>query len=101
TGLWFYENGVWYFYVFSPAVESEGWRKAIRRFRTILQEMPELAWIDPMEVKLFSTDSPFGEDILDLQRHTPKLGRMSMEIRQLGGMNLEGAYFYPLTAVPR
>ena len=58
------EDGQWYFYVVSPLVENEKKSHAYGRLHTLIRQMPEPHWIDPLEVRLIGPSHPIAKDVL-------------------------------------
>ncbi len=94
------EDGEWYFYIASPVAETERLSDAYRKLYTIIRSMPELRWIDPLEVKLIGPSNPIAIDVLAI--HTRSGGLKVSPIRwggkSLGDVSVEEAYLYPLPA---
>jgi hypothetical protein len=95
------ESGQWFLYIATPLVGAEGvTRPAYRRVNAVIRRMSAPFWIDPLEVKLVAPTDPAAQDVLAAHRHAP--GPLVSPIRwggtRLGGVSVEGAYFYPLPA---
>jgi hypothetical protein len=95
------EDGQWYFYIVSPVAERERLNDAYRRLYTLIRRMPELRWIDPLEVKLIGPSNPIARDVLAIHNRPPgpKMGPIHWGGRVLGNVRVEGAYLYPLPAM--
>ena len=94
------EDGQWYFYVVSPLAENEKLSHAYSRLFTLIRQMPEPHWIDPLEVRLIGPSHPIAKDVFAI--HNSASGAKGLPIRwggtQLGNVSVEGAYIYPLPA---
>ncbi len=89
------ENGRWYFYVVSPAVETDGLAKAYGRLQTVIRQMPPSFWIHPLKVKLIEPTDPIARDIT-----AGATGVRGRPIRWggmvVGNLSIDEAYLYPL-----
>jgi len=95
------EYGPWFFYLITPlASERGGTMTAYDRVNTVLRQVPQPFWVDPMEYKVIAPDSAVGRAVRDLHRQYPGLFPRWYREPQLGGMPLEGAYIYPPISVP-
>jgi hypothetical protein len=92
------EDDQWYFYVVSPVAERERLNDAYSRLFTLIRRMPQLLWIDPLEVRLIGPSHPMAKDVLTICSHTPvrNSGPIRWGGQVLGSVSVEGAYFYPL-----
>jgi hypothetical protein len=94
------EDGEWYFYIVSPVAEPERLSGAYGRLHTLIRQMPQTLWIDPLEVKLIAPSNPIAKDVLAI--HKSALGPKGRPVRwsgnQLGNVRVEEAYLYPLPA---
>jgi hypothetical protein len=94
------EDGEWYFYIVSPAVDVEGLAQAYRRLHPLIRRMPQPFWIDPLEVKLIGPENPIAREILAILGRTP--GPKGWPIhwggKKLGNVSIDGAYLYLLPA---
>lgn len=90
------EGGQWFLYIATPLVSEDGAkRKAYRRVRPVIQQMPQPFWIDPFEIKVISPNSPIARAVQDLHRRYPVKSVIPFGAGQFGGMSIEGAYVYP------
>jgi hypothetical protein len=91
------ERNRWYFYVVSSVVDDEGLTQAYRRLHPVVRAMPELLWIDPLEIRLIGPSNPIAQDVLAI--HSRVRGPRATPIRwrgtRLGNVSVEGAYLYP------
>lgn len=92
------ERGRWYLYLASPVVEHQGIGAAYRRIHTLVRQMPQPFSIGPFEVKAVGPEEPIAEALLDLQRRHPGRSSFHYSGSQLGGVDIEGAYIYPVIA---
>jgi hypothetical protein len=92
------ENGKWYFYIVSPAVEAEGLTTAYRQLHPLVQAMAQPFTIDPLEIKLIGPNNPIARDVIAIHGRAP--GPRVSPIRwggtKLGNVSIEEAYLYPL-----
>jgi hypothetical protein len=92
------EDGQWYFYVVSPVAESKPMNVAYAQLHTLIRQMPQPRWIDPLEVKLIGPSHPIARDILTIYNRAA--GHPASPIRsagqQLGNVSVDGTYLYPL-----
>ena len=82
------EEGDWYLYIASSAVDDHGIAHAYRSVYTAIKANPELD-IDPFDVKLVGRQNPITNDLLAIRgvgtariatrSRRPKLGHMSVE----------------------
>jgi len=88
------EEGRWFLYIVSKAVDERGPAAAYREAYGVLQSM-DSPWISMSEVKLISPQNPIAQDVLEIQRHHP--GRTPTRTRrsQLGNVAIDEAYIYP------
>ena len=94
------EDGDWYFYIVSPVAEPERFNGAYGRLHTLIRQMPQPHWIDPLEVKLIGPSNPIAKDVLAIHRSAlgPQDRPMRWNGNQLGNVRVDGAYLYPLPA---
>jgi hypothetical protein len=94
------EDGEWRFYVVSPVAEPGRLNHAYAQLFTLIRQMPEPHWIDPLEVRLLRPSHPLAQDVLAIYSRTP--GPKASPIRWggnvLGNVSVDGAYLYPLPA---
>ena len=95
------EDGQWYFYIVSPVAEREHLNDAYRQLYTLIRRMPQLSWLDPLEVKLIGPTNPIAKDVLAIHTRVPgpRMSPLHWGGKVLGSVNVEGAYLYPLPAV--
>ncbi len=94
------EDEQWYFYIVSPAVDTDGLILAYRRLHTLIRQMPQPFWIDPLEVKLIEPDNSLARDVLAIHSRAPgaRVSPIRWGGKKLGNMYIEGALLYPLPA---
>lgn len=94
------ENNKWYFYIVSPAVDTEGPVKAYRQLHPLVRAMPQPFWIDPLEIKLIGPNNPIAQDVLSALRRTapPRACPIRWGGKYLGNVSVEEAYLYPVSA---
>jgi hypothetical protein len=88
------EDGKWYFYVVSPAVDAEGIAKAYRRLHPLVRALPQPFFIDPLEIKLIGPSNPIARDVMANQGAR----RVRWTGKWLGNISIEEAYLYPVPA---
>ena len=102
AGFWLKaaEEGQWYFYIVSPVADQERLNEAYRQLYTLIQQMPEPHWIDPLAVKLIGPSHPLARDVLGIHERAagPKTRPIRWDGNVLGNISVEGAYLYPLPA---
>jgi hypothetical protein len=102
AGFWLKkaEDGQWYFYIASPAAESERLSVGYGRLFTLIREMPPPHWIDPLEVRLIGPSSPLARDVLGILNRAPNPtgGPIRWGGTVLGNVSIEDAYLYRLQA---
>ncbi len=95
------EDGQWYFYIVSPLAEIEKKGNAQSRLFTIIRQMPEPHWINPLEVRLIGPNHPLAKEVFAIRDRVP--GPKERPIRWNGWIHgtvsFEGAYIYPLPAM--
>jgi hypothetical protein len=94
------DSGRWYFYVVSPAYETEGPFAAYMRLHATIRRL-NLDWLDLLEVKLIGPTNPIARDVLAIQQRAvgAKVKPLRWEGTQLGNVSVDGAYLYPPPAV--
>jgi hypothetical protein len=92
------ENGKWYFYIISPEVDTAGIINAYRQLHSLMRTVPQVSWIDPLEVKLIGPSNPIARDVLDILSRTPgpRVSPIRWNGQRLGNTSIDGAYLYPL-----
>lgn len=100
----------WFLYLAIPIVDKEGPTAAYRQVLSVVRKVPEL-WIDPSEVRVVGLNDSLTEAALELVR--PKVPDSPFAVRNprpfpgmtrfggatLGGVDIDGAYIYPLQSV--
>jgi hypothetical protein len=86
----------WRFYIVSPIVERDSLVKAYRQLQPLIRAMPQPFAIDPLEITLLGPNDPVGADILAVLRRTLGIYPLHWGGRSLGGVTIDGAYFYPI-----
>jgi hypothetical protein len=94
------ENGKWYFYIVSPAVDDEGLAQAYRRLHPLVWALPQRFRIDPLAIKLIGPANPIAQDVLAIHARGsgPRGGRIRWGGKRVGHVSIEDAYLYPLPA---
>ena len=94
------ENSRWYFYVVTPAYDTEGSFAAYGRLDTAMGPL-ELNWIDPLEIRVIGPTNPIARDVLAIYASAPagKVNPTRWGGTRLGNMSVDGVYLYPLPAV--
>jgi hypothetical protein len=92
------EDDAWRFYIASPVVEKEGLTQAYRRLHTLIRQLPQPFWIDPLEVKLIGETNPIAQGVLGIHRRAgaAQVSPIRWGGKKLGNLSIEGAYLYPL-----
>jgi hypothetical protein len=95
------EDDLWYYYIASPAAESASANGGYGRLFTLIRQMPEPHWIDPLEVRLIGPNHPITKDVLAIHNlaTSPKTSPIQWSGRVLGKLYIDGAYLYPLYAM--
>ena len=96
------EEGSWFLYIVSKAVDELGLRKAYRLLNDIVGKTPDLG-LSPLNVKLIGVSNPIAKDALDAQRHLSSwsskvLNRYSGS--RLGDVYVDETYLYPPVGSP-
>ena len=94
------EDGKWYFYIVSQAVDAEGLAKAYGQLHPLVRAMPQPFLIDPLEIKLIGPSHPIARDVIAIQNRAT--GTHISPIRwsgtNLGNESVEGVYLYQVPA---
>ncbi|MBI1903152.1 MAG: hypothetical protein HYS13_18785 [Planctomycetia bacterium] len=92
------EDGNWYFYIVSPAVDSDGLAKAYRRLHPLVRAMPQPFWIDPLEIRLVGPSSGIAQDVLAIHSATRVTWGSAIRWsgKKSGNVGVESVYLYPL-----
>lgn len=85
----------WKLHIASPAVRSEGSRKAYIRVNRVIRQMPPPFAVEPLDMQLDEPKDPFAVDVRTIQQRYPDHGPISHG-GLLGGVGIEGALIYPL-----
>jgi hypothetical protein len=89
------EEGRWFLYIASDAVEQAKLAAAYRQVYALLESLPT-SGISMSEIKLIGRSNPITKDVLDLQRRYPgQLPTRSRRI-QLGEIATDEVYIYPV-----
>jgi hypothetical protein len=88
------EEGRWFLYIASKAVDERGPSVAYRTVLGAVQGMPNLR-LDPFRVKLVGATSPITRDVLGVQGRFPGKVPIRYQGVQLGGVPVEEVYIYP------
>jgi len=102
------DEGKWFLYLASPVVDEKGPLAAYRLVHDVLRKMPD-PWIDPLDVKVVGLNDSLTEAALAVTK--PKAPTSPYAVRNpkpypgmtrfggstLGGVSIDGAYFYPPT----
>jgi hypothetical protein len=100
----------WFLYLASPMVDDKGPAAAYRFVHRVLRNMSNTL-IEPLEIKVLGLNDSITSDVL--ARITPKVANSPYAVRNpppyrgmtwfggatLGGISIDGAYIYPLSAV--
>jgi hypothetical protein len=89
------EDGMWYLYIASPLVDTEGPKKSYRRVYALMQRIPQPFRIHPFDVKLVGAGDAIAEGVRRSHQRYPDKRPVHYGETQLGGVNIEGAYVYP------
>ncbi len=100
------DDGKWFLYLASSIVDEKGPAVAYRSVQEVLRRIPNL-WIDLLEVKVIGLKDSLTQAALAVMkptvadgpfavRHTkPYPGMTRFDGTVLGGVSIDGAYFYP------
>jgi hypothetical protein len=88
------EEGQWFLYIATDAVDRDGPAAAYRAVYASLQKLPDL-WVGMSEITLVGRDNPITKSVLTLlTRHPSRLpARFGRET--LGNVSAEEVYIYP------
>jgi hypothetical protein len=100
------DDGKWFLYLASPAVDEKGPAAAYRFVFDVQRQIPDL-WIDALEVKVIGLNDSLAQAALAVLKSTvpanpfaarnsnpyPGLTRFGGSV--LGGASIDGAYIYP------
>jgi hypothetical protein len=89
----------WHLYLVSPVVEDQGIRIALRRIRTLIQQMPQPLRLGRFDLMVVGSHKPLGEALVDLQRHHPGKSYFHFGGSQLNCVEVEAVYIYPPVAL--
>jgi len=89
------DDGQWYLYLASDQIDDSNFDLAYGEILRVLGAGPHL-WLDPFQVKVTGVEDPMTKVVLGLMRKYP--GRMPLRYPggQLGPLNIEDAYIYPI-----
>ena len=100
------DDGKWFLYLASPAVDDKGPAIAYRFVFGVVQQIPDL-WIEPLDVKVIGLNDSLAKAALALMKRTvtdspfavqnpkPYPGMTHFGGSVLGGVSVDGAYIYP------
>jgi hypothetical protein len=100
------DEGKWFLYLASPAVEEKGPATAYRFVYSVLRQISDL-WIDPLDVRVVGLNDSLAQAALAVTK--PKIVDSPFAVRHpkpypgmtrfggsvLGGVSIDGAYIYP------
>jgi hypothetical protein len=93
------EEGTWFLYIASHAVDQKGAAEAYREVYGVLRDFPSTS-ISVSDIKLVSTNHPIAKDIFEIRQcfagDHPTVSRR----RLLGSIAVEEVYVYPLGPHP-
>jgi hypothetical protein len=89
------EEGSWYLYLASPAVDAERIGDAYRIAYASLNKLPDSS-LSLSDIRLVHPDHPIAQDVREILRRYPP-GRMPTRSRcpTLGGLAIDEVYIYP------
>ena len=96
------EAGEWFLYLATPRVGEDGaTRPAYRRLIALISDMQsEGFWIDPLSIKLISTDDPIARAVAAVRRRYPTMTATWFHGKRLADLSIDEAYLYaPLRMV--
>ncbi len=100
------DDGKWFLYLASPAVDEKGPLAAYRFVFDVLRQIPDLR-IEPLEVKVIGLNDSLAQAALAVTKPTvtdrpfavrnpkPYPGMTRFDGAVLGGVSVEGVYIYP------
>jgi len=100
AGFWIQpsEDHQWYFYLISPEAEDDKLAAAYQKLHTAVRRMSDIVQINPLEIKLIGPDDSLAKAVVAVHRKFP--GRLPLQYgqggRNLSGISIDRAYFYPL-----
>ena len=85
------EEGLWYLYIASPVVDTDGLSAAFRKVYSVLAQS-QVRWVSRSDIKLIGNDNPIAKDAIAYRAE--KL-RTIFHGRMLGNLTVEEAVIYP------
>jgi hypothetical protein len=97
TAFWLKESeeGAWYLYVVSDQITDDNFDVAYGEVVRITGELRD-PWFDPFQVKVAGIDDPLAKAVLEIQKQYSGGIATRYRGRQLGNVNVEEIYVYPL-----
>ena len=101
------EEGTWYLYLVSPAVDEKGPAAAYSSVFDVMRQLSGL-WIGPLEIKVLGLEDSLAQAAIAKmmpkargnpfagQNGNPNPGMTRFGGSILGGVSIDGAYIYPL-----
>jgi hypothetical protein len=94
------DDGWWYLYLATPAVDKEGITGAYRLVLGVVREMPPRPFgVETTDIKLLSPQSPMARDAAGSRRDFPRIA--SLGSSRLGGVGIDAAYILPALAATK
>jgi hypothetical protein len=85
------EEGLWFLYIASPVVDTDGLSAAFRRVYSALARS-QVRWISRSDIKLIGNNNPIAKDVV-AYRNNRLITRFHG--RRLGNLTVEEAVIYP------
>lgn len=88
------DEGRWWLYIATPAVDELGAIAAYRRVFTVLRSLNDISVVDS-DIKLVGIDHPVAQDVHFFQQRFPGRKLAPPQFQLLGTIPIEEAYIYP------
>lgn len=85
------EQGLWFLYIASPVVDTDGLAAAFRRVYSALSQS-QVRWVSRSDIKLIGNNNPIAKDAV-AYRNSRLITRFHG--RTLGNLTVEEAVIYP------
>jgi hypothetical protein len=89
------EEGEWYLYLASDAINDSNFDLAYSEVIRILGRRPHL-WLDPFQVKVTGVANSVTKAVMEIQKKYPGPLATRLRNRQLGGLSAAEVYIYPI-----
>jgi hypothetical protein len=90
------DDGQWYLYLVSPAVDAKGPLSAYGRILSVVRELEEPTFgVEPMQVKLIGPSEPLGRGLVEFNEQSGTKKPTRHPGGRIGDATVEAAYIYP------